>query len=39
MGTCGHCGNEYDKSFEIELSDGEMASLDAASQPWLVAAQ
>ena len=23
MGICVHCGNEYDKSFHVELSDGE----------------
>ena len=29
MGICVHCGNEYDKSFEIELSDGERYTFDS----------
>ena len=29
MGTCVLCGNDYDKSFEVELSDGERHTFDS----------
>lgn len=29
MGTCVHCGNNYDKSFEVELSGGERYTFDS----------
>lgn len=28
MGRCVHCGNEYDKSFEVTLSGGERHTFD-----------
>jgi hypothetical protein len=28
MGRCIHCGNEYDKSFEVTLSGGERHTFD-----------
>jgi hypothetical protein len=29
MGTCVHCGNEYDKSFELQLSNGDRYVFDS----------
>ncbi|MFN2421341.1 MAG: hypothetical protein ABR527_08185 [Gemmatimonadota bacterium] len=29
MGRCVHCGNEYDKSFELQLSNGDRYTFDS----------
>ena len=29
MGQCAHCGNEYDKSFDVELLGGDRYTFDS----------
>jgi hypothetical protein len=29
MGVCSHCGNEYDKTFDVKASDGRTATFDS----------